>query len=34
MNKSFWWGVLIGVAATWVLHAVMPSAHAVGQSGG
>jgi hypothetical protein len=34
MNKSFWWGVAIGVVGTWVFHAFMPSARAVGQPGG
>jgi hypothetical protein len=33
VNTSFWFGVLLGVAGTWILHAVMPSTRAVGQSG-
>jgi hypothetical protein len=33
LNTSFWWGVAIGVLGTWVFHAVMPGARAVGQSG-
>jgi hypothetical protein len=32
MNRSFWWGAVAGVVGTWVLHAVMPGARAVGQS--
>jgi hypothetical protein len=33
-TKSFLWGAVAGIVATWVLHAVMPGARAVGQPGG